>query len=72
MKTIERTEYLQNETIPNNVVIVRNNIVDFIRNSGYNILDELQWRCSNMTIKEAAAAWGITERRGEGVFKSGG
>ena len=39
-------EYSQNQTIPNNVAIVRNNTVDFMRNSGYNVLDELQWRCS--------------------------
>ena len=58
-------------TVPNNVNIVRNNTVDFIRNGGYNVLDEVQWRCSSMTIKEAAAAWGITERRVNALCKAG-
>jgi len=58
-------------TIPNNADIIRNNIVDFVQQYGYNILDELQWRCSNMTIKEAAAAWGITERRVNALCKAG-
>ena len=58
-------------TVPNNADIIRNNTVDFIRNSGYNVLDEVQWRCSSMTIKEAAAAWGITERRVNALCKAG-
>ena len=43
--------------------IIPKNTITFIRNNGYNIRKEQQGRYSDMTIKEAAAAWGISERR---------
>ncbi len=57
--------------LPNNGGIVRNNVVDFVRNRGYNVLEEEKGRCSHMTIKEAAAAWGITERWVNALCKAG-
>jgi len=57
--------------IPNSIAIIRNDTIDFIRNIGYNLLKQQKRRCFYMTIKEAAAVWGITERRVNELCKAG-
>lgn len=63
--------YETSSIIPNNDMLFGIIGVDFVPDFGYNILEHMRRRCFQMTIKEVAVAWGITERRVNELCKAG-